>query len=130
MRPPACVYFHSTPRRCPMFTRLYRPTVACAAALALVAVPWCRPAPAIPPGVRRRRGHRVHAELRRRLRSHRTSLPLWRDVRRRRHPLSSLLSDGTHGPETTVGTQAGGTGGTSKIINCPAGQVVMGDNVF
>ena len=41
-----------------------------------------------------------------------------------------VLSDGALGPETTVGTLAGGGGGTSNIINCPAGQVVEGDNVF
>jgi hypothetical protein len=41
-----------------------------------------------------------------------------------------VLPDGTLGPETTVGTQAGGGGGTSKVINCAAGQVVFGGSVF
>jgi hypothetical protein len=41
-----------------------------------------------------------------------------------------VLSDGALGPETTVGTLAGGGGGTSKIINCPTGQVVDGGSVF
>ena len=36
-----------------------------------------------------------------------------------------LLSDGTLGPETTVGTLAGGGGGTSNAASCPQGKVVV-----
>lgn len=36
-----------------------------------------------------------------------------------------VLSDGTLGPETTVGTLSGGGGGTSNAASCPAGRVVV-----
>ena len=36
-----------------------------------------------------------------------------------------VLSDGTLGPETTVGTLTGGGGGTSNAASCPQGKVVV-----
>jgi len=40
-----------------------------------------------------------------------------------------VLGSGALGPQTTVGTQAGGTGGTSKTISCAANQVITGAEI-
>ena len=40
-----------------------------------------------------------------------------------------VLADGTLGPESTVGTIAGGSGGTSGIANCPTPRVAVGATI-
>ena len=37
-----------------------------------------------------------------------------------------VLSDGKLGPETTIGTIAGGSGGTTHVAGCPSGTVLTG----
>ena len=41
-----------------------------------------------------------------------------------------VLSNGTLAPETTVGTLAGGGGGSSNTVSCPTGKVMVGARIY